>query len=75
MVKSLGGETGGSIMLFEETLPAGTETIFDLCWLAGTATNWIGRVRQKIGIIDRPDDPNHSCRHPFLSASLRLGAP
>jgi len=47
-VKLLGGGTGGSIMLFEETLPAGTETIFDLCWRTGTATDWIrkGSVRR-----------------------------
>ena len=59
MVKSLGGETGGSIMLFEETLPAGTETIFDLCWLAGTA-KWICKwVRQTVEspILGRESSP------------------
>ena len=29
-LKLLGGETGDSIMLFEETAPAGTETTFHL---------------------------------------------
>jgi len=59
-VKLLGGGTGGSIMLFEETLPAGTETISYLCWRASTATKWIGKwVRGTVGVTDRRFDPNH----------------
>ena len=30
VLKLLGGETGGSIMLFEETVPAGTKSMFHL---------------------------------------------
>ena len=30
LLKLLGGETGGSIMMFEETVPTGTETTFHL---------------------------------------------
>jgi hypothetical protein len=47
-------------MLFEETLPAGTETISYLCWRASTATKWIGKwVRGTVGVTDRRFDPNH----------------
>jgi hypothetical protein len=36
-LKLLSGETGDSIMLFEETAPAGTETTFTF---TATATRW-----------------------------------
>ena len=37
-LKLLGGDTGDSIMLFEETAPAGTETTFHLH--RDSATRW-----------------------------------
>ena len=61
-------------MLFEETLPAGTETISYLCWRASTATKWIGKwVRGTVGITDRRFDPNHSLRHRFISECRETG--
>ena len=61
-------------MLFEETLPAGTETISYLCWRASTATKWIGKwVRGTVGVTDRRFDPNHSRRHRFISECREAG--
>jgi integrase len=41
---------------------------------AGTATKRLGKwVRQKVGIIDRRFDPNHSWRHRFVSECREAG--
>ncbi len=66
-LKLLGRETGDSIMLFEETVPAGTETTFHF---TAIATRWctvlIGEITFKIGdevTVGGPAPPTRGVPH------------